>query len=82
MCYKKSGHLIIDCPSFQATTSKRIPMKKAMMASWDDDFENESEEDVNITNMCFMANNDNLTKVHPKPVLDDDLTMDKLAKFF
>ena len=38
-----------------------------MMASWDDDSQNESEEDMDVANMCFMTNDDNLSKVNPEP---------------
>ena len=33
--------------------------------------------------MCFVANDDNLTKVYLEPPLDDDeLTIDELSNFF
>ena len=35
--YKKQRRLIADCPNLKATTSKRTPKKKVMMASWDED---------------------------------------------
>ena len=35
--YKKTGHLIADCPLLQATTSRKMQKKKkAMVATWDD----------------------------------------------
>ena len=53
---KKTGHLINDCPSLQATTSRKIQKKKkAMVATWDD-LETESEEEIDITHVCFMVN--------------------------
>ena len=43
---KKTGHLIADCPSLQATTSKDgQKKKKAMVVTWDDS-ESESEEEM------------------------------------
>ena len=34
---KRTGHLIADCPSLQAITSKNVhKKKKAMVATWDD----------------------------------------------
>ena len=52
------------------------------MVTWDVS-ESKFEEDMDVGNMCFMAIDDNLTKVNPKPHLDDDkLTMDELANFF
>jgi len=43
---KKTDHLIVDCPSLQATTSKNVhKKKKVMVATWDDS-ETESEEEI------------------------------------
>ena len=80
---KKTGHLIAECPSLQATTSKNGPKKKkAMVATWDDT-ESESEEEIDAAHMCFMAHGDDATKVTNDNSLDEDeLTMDELAQFF
>ena len=54
--YKKMGHLITDCPSLQATTSKNVhKKKKAMVATWDD-LETDSKEEIDAAHVCFMAN--------------------------
>ena len=51
---KKTGHLIVDCPSLQATTSKNFQKKKkAMVATWDDS-ETEFEEEIDTTHMCSL----------------------------
>ena len=48
---KRTGHLIADCLSLQATTSKNVQKKKkAMVATWDDS-ETESEEEID-THTC------------------------------
>ena len=52
---------------------KKKPVeKKAYKATWDS--KNESEEEVDTANMCFMANT---PKVTPQPHDDDD---DELSK--
>jgi len=54
--YKKTGHLIADCPSLQATTSKNVHRKKkAMVTTWDDS-KTDSEEEIDAAYVCFMAN--------------------------
>ena len=59
---KRTGHLIADCPSLQATTSKNVhKKKKAMVATWDDS-EMESEEEIDTVHMCFMAHDDRLQR--------------------
>ena len=80
---KKTSHPIADCPSLQATTSKKVhKKKKAMVATWDIS-ETESEEEVDTANVYFMENGDEVSKVNFETSLDeDDLTMDKIAKFF
>jgi len=84
-CYhcKKTGHLIADCPSLQATTSKKVhKKKKIMVATWDDS-ETESKEEINTVHICFMANREETSKINFETSLDeDDLTMDELARFF
>jgi len=54
-CYhcKKIGHFLADFPSLQATTSKILHKKKAMVATWDD-LEIDFEEKNDIANVCFM----------------------------
>ena len=60
---KRMGHLIADCPSLQATTSKNVQKKKnAMVATWDDS-ESESKEKIDAAHMCFMAHGDDASKV-------------------
>ena len=50
---KKTGHLITDWPSLQATTSKNVyKKKKAMVATWDDS-ETDSEEEIDAAYVCF-----------------------------
>ena len=56
---KKTGHLIADCPSLQATTSKNGQKKKKAMATWDDS-ESESEEEIDAAHMCFMAHGEDV----------------------
>jgi len=83
-CYncKKQGHMIADYLNLKATTSRRMPKKKAMMASWDDS-ESDSGDDIDVANVCFMAHGDDPTKVTLETSLDDsDITMDILANFF
>ena len=68
---KKQGHLIVECPSLQATSSRRIQEKKALKATWDGP-ESKSDKDVYVANMRFIANDEALTKVNSEPYLDDD----------
>ena len=43
---KKTGHLIVNCPSLQTTISKNVHRKnKSMVATWDDS-ETDSEEEI------------------------------------
>ena len=85
-CYhcKKMEYLIADCPSLQATTSKKLhKKKKAMMATWDDSEIDSNEEEIDTANVCFTANEKESNKVTSGPTLDDDkLTMNELAIFF
>jgi len=80
---KKTGHLIADCPSPQANTSKKVhKKKKAIVAMWDDS-KTEFEEEIDTAHVCFMANREETSKVNLKISLnDDDLTMDELAQVF
>jgi len=79
---KKSGHLIIDCPSLKATSSKKQQKKKALKASWENS-NRESDEEVDTINVCFMAHGDDPTKISLEIILDDDeLILDELATFF
>ena len=85
-CYhcKKSRHLIADFPALntKATTSKRILKKKAIKATWDD-IESDSEEEIVVANVCFMAHRDNSNKITSELNLDDsELSMDELAMAF
>ena len=84
-CYhcKKTGHLIADCPSLQATTSKKVQKKKKIIVATWDDSETESKEEINTIHVCFMANREETSKINFETSLDeDDLTMDELARFF
>ena len=48
---KRTGHLIADYPSLQATTSKNVQKKKkAMVATWDDS-ETESKEEIDTAHV-------------------------------
>jgi len=49
-CYncKKPRNLIADSPNLKASTSRRIPKKKVMMASWDDDSESDFGDDIDM----------------------------------
>jgi len=84
LCFhcKKTGHLIVDCPSLQAATSKNVYKKKAMVATWDDS-ETDFEEEIDAAHVCFMANGEETSMVNLETSLeDDDLTMDELAQVF
>ena len=75
-CYhcKKTGHLIVDCPSLQVTKLRRKHKNKVMVVTCDDS-ETESEEKVDTTNVCFLTNGDEVSKVTLETSLDeDDLT--------
>ena len=50
--------------SGKPSTSKKPYKKKALKATWDS--ESESDEEVDTTNMCFMANESTSTYI-PKP---------------
>ena len=80
---KKTGHFIVDCPSLQALASNKLhKKKKALKATWDDSKTESDDEEVDITNVCFMANREKTSKVTLETSLDDDeLTMGELAKF-
>ncbi|KAL2542607.1 CCHC-type domain-containing protein [Abeliophyllum distichum] len=61
VCYDcdKSGHKKIECPN-----RKKFTKKKALQTTWDDSDEDDIEEDEvqeEITNMCFMAIEDELS---------------------
>ena len=81
--YKKMGHFITNCPSLQTTTSKNVHKeKKAMVAAWDNS-KTDSKEKIDTLHVCFMANEEEKSKVNFKTSLEeDDLTMDELARFF
>jgi len=81
--YKKSEHLIRECPTLKATSSSRVPKNKAMKATWDDDSESDSSEDVDTANVCFMAHGDDPTNISLEASVDNnDLIIDELANFF
>ena len=59
-----------------------MPKKKTLKATWDIS-ESESNEEVDVANVCFMSHGDDPTKVPLETFLDDDeLTMDEIATFF
>ena len=71
-----------DCPETKSkpSTSKKPYKKKALKATWDS--ENETDEEVDTTHVCFIANN-NTPKVTFEPLLDDsELIMDELSQVF
>ena len=72
MCYNcwKLRHVIVECPDTKSkpSTSKKPYKKKVLKATWD--LESDSEEEVDMANVCFMAN-DNTPKVISEPSLDD-----------
>ena len=60
-----------ECPDFRNKISSSIEqkkpfMKKVLKATWDS--ESESEEEVDIVNVCFMANT---PKVNSKPFFNN-----------
>ena len=65
---KKTGHFIANCPSLQATTSKK---KKAMVATRDD-LETDSEEEIDAAHICFMANREEVSMVNLETSLEDN----------
>ena len=80
---KKTGHLIVDFPSLQATNYKNVhKKKKAMVATWDDS-ETDSEEDIDAAHACFMANGEEASVVNLETSFEDnDLLMDEFAQLF
>ena len=53
-----------------------------MVSTWDDS-KSESEEEVDIANMCFMVNDEHLATVNLELELEDcDLTMNELVSIF
>ena len=50
---KKLEHLITECPTLKVTSSRRVPKKKDMKATWDDDSESDFREDIDSANVCF-----------------------------
>ena len=85
ICYncRKPGYIMADCLNFKkkVTSSlkqKRPVEKKAYKASWDS--ESESEDEVDTTNMCFMANT---PKVTSQPFDEDnELSKEMLVHVF
>ena len=62
--------MVADCLETKSkpSTSKKPYKKKALKATWNS--ESESDEEVDTTNVCFMAN-DNTPEVTSEPSLDD-----------
>ena len=84
VCYNywKLVHIIAECSEIKnkPTTSKKPYKKKALKAT--SDKKSESEEEMDKTNMYFMAI-DNTPKVTPKITLDDcELSMNELGEAF
>ena len=53
-----------------------------MIATWDDS-ETDSEEEIDVAYVCFMAHGEEASMVNLETSLkDNDLTMDELAQFF
>jgi len=79
---RKPRHIVAECPKNKSKpyTLKKPYKKKALKATWD--LESESEEEVDMANVCFMAN-DNTPKVTSEPSIDDcELTMNELGEDF
>ena len=83
VCYecKKPGHIKFECPLLKKQSSRK-PYKKAMMATWSDSdiSEDESHDDDEVANLCFMALDD------PKVILNthdsNAYTFDELQDAF
>ena len=79
---RKPGHMVLNCPETKSkqSTSKKPYKKKALKATWDS--KSETDEEVDMAHVCFMANG-NTPKVISEPSLDDcELTMDELGEAF
>ena len=79
---QKLGHMVADCPQIKSKslTSKKPNKKKTLKATLD--LKSETDEEVDMTLVCFMAN-DNTPKVTSETSLDDCyLTMDELSEAF
>ena len=59
--------MIAECPE-KPSTSKKPYKTKALKAKWDS--ESESDEEVDMAHMCFMAN-DNTNKVILESSIED-----------
>jgi len=84
VCYncRKPGHVIADCPDTKSklSISKKSYKMKALKATWDS--KSDSEEEVDMANVYFMAN-ENTPKVTSESYLDDcELSMDELGETF
>ena len=54
---KKPEHIKYDCPLYKSEAKRR--MKKAMMATWNENEESsEKEKEKEVANMCFMVIDD------------------------
>lgn len=67
------GHFIYDCPQLKKASKKF--KKKAMVATWNDinDSSSEEEENAEIANLCFMANEDKVISEFSNDFLFDEL---------
>ena len=84
VCYncRKLGHIIAECSEIKSklTTSKKSSKRKALKATCDS--ESDSEEEVDTTNVYFMAN-ENTPKIISESSLDKcELFMDELGEAF
>ena len=58
------GHLIANFPAMKLKSSRlKKPHKKSAMKATRDDSKSKSEEEADITYMCFMAQSDGTNKV-------------------
>ena len=73
-------HLSLDQPNTYSPPSRCIFKKKGLKTAWNS--KRKFEEEVDTTNVCFMAN-ENIPKVFSEPSLENcDLTMEELGKKF
>ena len=84
ICYncEKLSHVIVECPETKnkSSTSKKPCKKKALRVTWDS--ERDSNEEGDMVNVCFKAN-ENTSKIYPEPYLEDsDLTIEELKEAF
>ena len=55
--------MVADCPEIKSkpSTSKKPYKKKALKSTWDS--ESETDEEVDMTHVCFMANDNTSKKI-------------------